>query len=108
MAQDPEPEEGSPETAEIDPSHDLDMVSIYQSNTIDAEVEADVIKGILDTNGIPAMVVRATLYLPPELEVRVPAARVEEARRVIAEARAAGPEAAAEAEAASEEPEPLT
>jgi hypothetical protein len=35
--------------------------------------------------------------------VQVPRARVEEARRFIADAEAAGPEAAAEAEEASEE-----
>jgi hypothetical protein len=103
MAQDPEREESLPEAGEVDPSHDLDMVSIYDSTTVDAEMEADVIKGVLETSGIPAMVVRAAQYPPLGFEVRVPKVHVDEAERLIAEARALGPEAAAEAEAASEE-----
>src|ERR1043165_1590898 len=103
MAQDPEREEEQPQEGLVDTSHELDMVSLYTSQTIDAEPEADVIRGLLDANGIPAMVVRAMGYPSLGFEVRVPLARLEEARRIIAEQEAAGPEAAAEAEAATEE-----
>jgi hypothetical protein len=98
MAQDPEPEEG-----QVDPSHDLDMVPLFTSQTVDAEMEADVIRGILESNGIPSVLQRAAQYPPLGFEVRVPRAYLEDAERLIAEQRAAGPEAAAEAEAASEE-----
>jgi hypothetical protein len=100
MAQDPEEETGG---QTLDTSHDLDMVTIYDSTTIDSEAEAEVICGLLDSNGIPATVVSGTPYPPLGFLVKVPRARVEEARKLIDEARANGPEGAAEAEASSEE-----
>ena len=101
MAQDAEEEAqgGGP----LDTSHDLDMVTIYDSTAIDSEVEADVISGLLESNGIPASIVSGTPYPPLGYFVRVPRSRVEEARKLIDEARATGPEGAAEAEASSEE-----
>jgi hypothetical protein len=102
MAQDPEPNERQQDEGLIDTSHDLDMVPIYTSQTVDAEMEADVIRGILDANGIPSIMVRAMGYPPLGFELQVPANRVDEAKRLIVEAQAAGPDAAAEAEAASE------
>jgi hypothetical protein len=103
MAQDPEREEDQPVEGLVDTSHDLDMVSLFSSQTIEAEAEADVIRGILDANGIPTIVVRAMGLPSLGFEVQVPQGRLEEARRLIAEQQAAGPEAAAEAEAATEE-----
>lgn len=94
MAQDPEPEEEL-----IDPSHDLDMVSLI---TTQSEVEADVIRGILDANGVPAILSRVTGYPSLGFEVRVPHSREDEAKRLVAEQRAAGSDAAVEAEAAGE------
>jgi hypothetical protein len=96
MAQDPEDEDF------VDTSHDLDMVPLYFSQTIEADVEAEVIRGILESNGIPVSVSSSTI---PSLgfEILVPRGRAEDARRLIEEQRAAGPEAAAEAEAATEE-----
>jgi hypothetical protein len=108
MAQDPEgdeqPEsESSERTGEVDLSHDLDLVAIYSSQTVDAEIECDVIHSLLEANGVPNMVVGFNQFPAFAFEVRVPRARVEEATRLIAEAEAAGPEAAAEGEAASEQ-----
>ena len=94
MAQDPEPEEDL-----IDPSHDLDMVPLF---TLESEMEADVVRGILDANGVPSILVRAAGIPSFGFEVRVPREREEEARRLVAEQREAGPEAAVEGEAASE------
>jgi hypothetical protein len=102
MAQDPERDDEQQDEGLIDPSHDLDMVPVYDSQTIDAEVEAEVIRGILDANAIPAILIR-TPYPPLGFVVHVPLNRLDEANRLIAEQMAAGPEAAAEAEAASEE-----
>jgi hypothetical protein len=104
MAQDPEREyEHDEDESVIDTSHDLDMVPLFSSATIDAEVEADMIRGILEANGIPSIVWRGTSIPPLGVEVQVPRSWVDEARRVIAEQEEAGPEAAAEGEAASEE-----
>jgi hypothetical protein len=101
MAQDPEEEQRSGAT--FDTSHDLDMVTLYESKTIDAEAEADVIRGLLDANGIPANIVSGGPLVPVGFMVQVPRARLEEAQRLIDEARATGPEGAAEAEASTED-----
>jgi len=86
----------------VDLSHDLDMITFYSSSTVDAEMEADVIRGVLESGGIPSILVR-TPYPALGYELQVPRARLADAERLLAEAQAAGPEAAAEAEAASEE-----
>src|SRR5882724_1256481 len=103
MAQDPENDEEQQEESSIDPSHDLDMVTLYSSQGVDAEMEADVIHGVLESNGIPSLVIRAAGTPVFGFEVNVPRARFEEAERIIAEAEATGPDGTAEAEAASEE-----
>jgi hypothetical protein len=85
------------------PSHTLDMVTVY-TEPPNSEAEADIVRGILDANGIPSIIMRP--FGVPSLggvEVRVPQGCAGEAQRVIAEQRAAGPEAAAEAERAGEE-----
>jgi len=102
MAQDPEHHDDPQEEGIVDPSHDLDMETLYSSMTVDAEMEADVIRGVLESNGIPSTMVR-TPYPNLGYIVKVPHAFAREAERRIQEATAAGPEAAAEAEAASEE-----
>jgi hypothetical protein len=88
---------------QVDTSPDFDMVTLYSSQTVDSEIEADVIRGVLESNGIPTIVSSMAACPNLGIEVKVPQARVEEAKRLIGEALAAGPEAAAEAEAASEE-----
>jgi hypothetical protein len=98
------PEELEPETESVDPSHDLDMVPIFSSSNIDAEMEAMAIHSILESNDIPSMVIGTSTIPVLEFQVRVPKARVQEAERAIAEAQEAGPAAAAEAEEASEGP----
>jgi hypothetical protein len=103
MAQDPEQNE-EPVSSEdtLDISHDLDMVPVFSSTTVDSEVEGDLICGVLANTGIPAVLSRSP-FPNTGVSVRVPRAQLEEAQRLIAEAQAAGPEAAAEAERASEE-----
>jgi hypothetical protein len=103
MAQDPEHDEDQAAGEDtLDVSHDLDMVPVFSSATVDAEVEGDVICGVLAGAGLPALLSRSP-FPNTGVSVCVPRARLEEARRLIAEAQAAGPEAAAEAERASEE-----
>ena len=86
-----------------DDSHDMDMVTLFSSSNHDAEMEAMQIHGVLESNGIQAYVVGTSTLPVLEVEVQVPREDLEEARRIIAEAQAAGPAAAAEAEAAGEE-----
>jgi hypothetical protein len=94
MAQDPE--------RDVDPSSDLDVITVFSSSNHNAEMEATNIRGLLESNGIEAIVVGPSVIPSLEFQVQVPRAEAEEARRLIAEARAGGPEAAAEAEASSE------
>jgi hypothetical protein len=100
MAQDPDEQQ---EEGGIDPSHDLDMVTLFSSSNIDAEMEANAIHGILTASGLPSVVVGASTIPSLEFQVQVPFALLKEAQRLLEEAEAAGPEAADEAEAASEE-----
>jgi hypothetical protein len=85
-----------------DPSHDLDMVTVRRTMGTTAEMEAFAIKGILDANGIPSIVVGNTTLPNLSFFVQVAKADVETAQAAIAEAEAAGPAAAAEAERESE------
>ena len=85
-----------------DDSHDLDMVPVFSSSNHDGEMEAETIRGILEASEIPAMIVGPGSIPSLEFQVQVPESRLEEARRTIEEARAAGPAAAMEAELASE------
>lgn len=101
MAQDPQSGEREEPLEEIDPSHDLDMEPLFDSMTIEAEMEASVLKSLLESNGIPALVVGSPI---PSVgfQVQVPRSRLEEARRLVEEAEEAGPQAAADAESAGE------
>lgn len=103
MAQDPEHDEESALSEDtLDVSHELDMVPVFSSAAVDSEVEGDMICGVLANTGIPAVLSRSP-FPNTGVSVRVPRERLEDAQRLIAEAQAAGPEAAAEAERASED-----
>jgi Putative prokaryotic signal transducing protein len=105
MAQDPELLDEEPEKGSLDTSHDLDMVPLYFSQTVEAESEAEVLRSLLESNDIPATLSGdPAIYPNLGFLVYVPRNRLEDARRIIAEQQAAGPEAAAEAEAESERP----
>ena len=104
MAQDPEEKDGGQDTAEANLSHDLDMVSLFQSQTVDAELDADNIRGVLESGGI-ASVLETSPVASLGFEVFVARADLERAQALIDEALEAGPEAAAEAEAESENPQ---
>ncbi len=95
MAQDP--------AQELDESSDFDMVTLFSSSNHDGEMEATSIHAMLQASGIPSVVMGPSVIPSLEFQVQVPRAYAEEAERVLVEAREAGPQAAAEAEAASEE-----
>jgi hypothetical protein len=103
MAQDPERDDEERDQDQLLTSHALDMVPLWESSTVDAEVEADMIRGVLDSNGIPTLLVGASQFSNLGYQVLVPRGKVLEAERLIEEAKAAGPEAAAAGELASEE-----
>lgn len=85
-----------------DDSHDLDLVPVFSSSNHDGEMEAETIKEILEASEIPAILVGPSSIPSLEFQVQVPEGRFAEAQQIIAEARAAGPAAAMEAELASE------
>ena len=97
MAQDPDRESEG-----VDPSHEFDLVTLFSSTNVDAEMEVNNIHSMLEANGIASLVVGPSTIPSLEFQVQVPRGSREEAERLVAEARAAGPEAAAEAEAESE------
>jgi aspartokinase len=96
--------EAQRDTAEnvIDLSHDLDMASVFISDAAEAEMLATQIRSILDSHNIPAVMVSGSVFPNLPFEVRVPKSVLQEARDAIAEAEAAGPAAADEAELESE------
>lgn len=98
MAQEPESESES-----LDTSHNMDMVTLFDSSNHDAEMEAMAIHSILQSNGIQSVLVGASTIPSLSFQVQVPRFNLEEAQHILADAQAAGPDAAAEAEAASEE-----
>ncbi len=100
MAQDPEEDDRNED--QVLSSHALDMVTLYDSSTIDADIEADVIRGLLDANGIPSLVTGQSIF-PLHFHVMVPRGKLQEALQLLAEAQAGGPAAADAAEAESEQ-----
>lgn len=87
----------------VDLSHDLDMVPVFVSDATDAEMLAAGIRSVLEAQDIPSVVVSGAMFPNLPYEVRVPKSRLEDARRAIVAAEAAGPEAAEEAERESEQ-----
>ena len=86
------------------PNEELAM--IYSSSAVSAEIEVETIQGLLESNGVQA-IVGGLDVLPGahEVTIQVPADQKELAERLIAEAQQGGPAAAEEAERASEEPQ---
>jgi hypothetical protein len=83
-------------------SHDLDMVTVFQSAGTASEMEALSVQSLLEAAGISAMVVGAASMPNLPEEVRVAKEHVTEAKRIIADALAAGSAGAAEAEKQTE------
>jgi hypothetical protein len=105
MAQDPGPDEDRLDDpfADVDTSHDLDVVTLFRSSNVDAEMEAMNIRQMLAAEGIPSLLVDPSPIPTLGFEVRVPRSRLADAERVLQDARTAGPAAAAAAEEESED-----
>src|SRR5690242_2261604 len=69
MAQDPEQDEH--ELQNVDPSHELDLVTLFSSSNIDAEMEATTIHNLLQAGGVPSVVVGASTIPSLEFQVQV-------------------------------------
>lgn len=81
-----------------DPGHDMDLVTVFSSMNHDAEMEAMALHSLLEANGIDSVVAGSPTIPSVEFQVLVAKSQVGEAERIMAEAKAAGPEAAVEAE----------
>ena len=76
----------------------MDMVAVFSETGAMAEMEALSIQGILEGNGIPFTVFGNSTLPVTEFSVQVPVSRLAEAQKAIADAQAAGPAAAEQAE----------
>lgn len=95
-------EESEPPAQTGDASEDLDLTAVFRSNAHNAEMEALAVRVLLESSGIPAVVVGAPQYPVLPVEVRVPRLHAADAERIIEESRRAGPAAAEEGERESE------
>lgn len=87
---------------ELDTSRELDLETVFASSGVTAEMEALTIRSILEAGGLSPVLVGASAIPSLSFEVRVPGTQLDEARRLIAEAQQAGPQAADDAEGAGE------
>ena len=78
------------------------MTPVFSSSNHDAEMEAMAIKGVLDSNGIQAMVIGPSVLPIFEFQVQVPQHLLAQARQLIRVARQGGRSAADEGEAETE------
>ena len=85
------------------------MATVFRSAGFAKETEAQLVRGMLESNGLPAFITGIETMPGPyrfaarEICVQVPEDRKDEAKQLIAEAQAAGPAAA---EAAQNEWQP--
>lgn len=81
----------------VDPSHDLDLVPVFSAVGQNAEIAALGVRGVLDAQNIPSVLISGAQLAVLPFEVRVPKAMIDEARQALAAAEEAGPAAAEEA-----------
>jgi len=86
----PQPEEDETEVDTAAQSHDLDFVTLFSSQSLNAEMEAISIQSILDAAGIPSQVIGSAQIPTLGFELRVPRTRLEEALTLVSEARQSG------------------
>ena len=87
------------EVEEVDDSSDLDLETV----TVTAEVEAMSIKNLLESNGIATVLVGDSVLPNFPFEVKVAKEQATRARKLLEDVESAGPEAADELEAESEQ-----
>lgn len=91
------------EPVAADNSSEMDLVTVFrQAAGGTYEIEALAVQSMLESNAVDAVLVGDQVLPNFSMEVRVPREQADEALRLIAEAQAAGPAAADEAEQADE------
>lgn len=90
------------EFADVNASDELDLVTVFRSPGNASGMEAPAVESLLQASGISAVVVGDSRFPNLGQEVRVAKEHVETAAALIAEALAAGPSGAAEAEESGE------
>jgi phosphoribosylamine--glycine ligase len=90
------------ELVEVDPSHDLDLVTVFRAAATANKIEAISIQNLLEAEGISAMVIEDSRLPYLGQEVRVAREHEAKARQLIEEALAAGSAGAEEAEQSAE------
>jgi len=90
------------DSTDADPSPELDMIAVLESQGATGEMEALAVQSILDANGINAILVGSSTMPNLSFQVQVAKEDMEKAQNILNEARAAGPAAAVEAERESE------
>jgi hypothetical protein len=85
-----------------DPAPGESFVAVWSSSNHDGEMEAMSIRGLLEANDIPCMVVGPQVLPSLEFQVQVPAHVRKEAEMLIGQARKVGRQAASEDEAETE------
>lgn len=85
-----------------DAGEQLDLVTVFQSAGSNAEMEALDVQALLEASGVDAVLVGDSRFPNLPEEVRVPREQAQLAEQLITDALAAGPAAADEAEAESE------
>jgi hypothetical protein len=78
------------------------MTVVFSSSNHDAEMEAMAVKGVLDANDIPNIMVGPHILPILEFQVQVPEHLLREARELLRDARQGGRQAADEGEALTE------
>ena len=85
-----------------DPSHALDLVTVYEGSGTTAEMEAIGIQAVLEAEGIRVVMGGETSFPNLPWSIGVSKADAPRALQVIEDAKKAGPRAAVEAEAEQE------
>lgn len=78
------------------------MLPVFSSSNYDAEMEAMAVKGVLDANDIPAILVGPHVLPMLEFQVQVPEHLLDQARQLLRDARQGGRKAADESESETE------
>jgi hypothetical protein len=84
-------------------SEELDLVTVFEGAGTNNEMEAMSVQALLEANGIQAVIIGDAVLPNLEEDVRVPRQDLDRAQKIIADALAAGPAAALEAEMESEQ-----
>lgn len=91
------------ELTDVSDSHGLDTETVFTaSGGATAELETTAVKSVLEDAGIATVIVGNSMLPNLAFEIRVAHDQAERARQLIADAQAAGPAAAEEAERATE------